>query len=443
MENKNTYSILLDSTIISKNKLKLIRLKNYNNIRVYNSDKFSKIIADKIVFINASTGRINAKFNPHLAKELLDKNCDNWRIDEWQDCNSQEYYFTIDKRAEYKVNFDTGVVSRKLSTNERVCKHCHNIVDKTEIVGAFCENCLTSNDGLAYRYGYHCYRENYTIYEKKINQTKTALFGSEIERDFLYNDWDDEFDSKLKRVLIETVKIIYKDKLKNENVKRKAVFMTDGSLNMNGIEWITFPQSYKAYKQEAETIDEVLNVMKKYEFGNSIKAGNHIHINRKFFGDTPERNYKSKYAAAKIALLLNEYWDEFIAISKRQKTDYTEKPTQTKEDEMFALVEKTLINQHAHSVAVNLEHKDTIEIRIWSGIDTASDLLFYLDITQALAMFVKKKSLESCQKAKLIDIFKYLTDKQEHLIEIKKRLNDKGITKYNNDIENLLKSEEK
>lgn len=171
-KNKNTYKILLDSSIFSNNYLRLIKLKDFNSISIYNSDRFSKLLADKIIFINASTGRISAKFTPHLANELLENRLDNWRVDEWESCKAEDFLFTVDKRAEYKVDFDTGIVSRKLSTNERVCKHCHCIVDKTEIIGAFCENCLTNNNGLAYRYSYHSYRGNYTIYEKKVNDKR-------------------------------------------------------------------------------------------------------------------------------------------------------------------------------------------------------------------------------------------------------------------------------
>lgn len=441
MEQKNNiYKILLDSSIISNNNLKLIQLKDYDTIRRFNSEKFSKIINNKIVFVNTSSGRISSKFNPHIAEELKNNNCDNWRIDEWGYCELTRFSLPVNIRADYKVNFSNGQVIRSLSKNERYCKHCNQIVEKSEIIGAYCENCLTSPNGLAYRFGYHCYHDDYTIYEKKLNQNKTALFGAEIERDYLYNDWDENFDFKLKAALIESVKILYKNKLKNNYVKRKAVFMTDSSLNMSGIEWITFPQSYKAYKQEAHTIDGVLNIMNKYNFGNSTKAGNHIHINRKFFGDTVKKNH-SKIAATKMALLLNEFWNEFTIIAKRNKTEFAEKPKQTKDDEIFDLVEKTIKNQNSHCAAVNLEHKETIEIRIWSGIDTASDLLLYLDLTQALAIFAKKKSFKNCQKAKFVDILKFLTDKTEHLKEIKKRLNKKKISFHNKDIENLLKSE--
>ena len=39
--------------------------------------------------------------------------------------------------------------------------------------------------------------------------------------------------------------------------------MRDGSLVQDGIEWITYPQTYKAYKEDKAVIESTLQVMKK------------------------------------------------------------------------------------------------------------------------------------------------------------------------------------
>ena len=131
------------------------------------------------------------------------------------------------------------------------------------------------------------------------------------------------------------------------------------------------------------------------------------------------------------------FWNEFVAIAKRSNTSYTRKPAHTENDSIFELVEKSIRAENDHSIAINTQHDNTIEFRLWSGIDNGADLLFYLDITQSVATFAKKKSVESCQKCKFIDVLKYLTDKNEHLTEIRKRLNDKGIAKHDRQIEAL------
>ena len=440
-EKKNKFKILIDPEAMAGTSLKFIKLKGYNTLIEHNSERFSTILANKIILVNKDTHRVDAQYNPHIESELLKNNCNNWRIDDLDDCTETRYPISINKRAEYFVDFDNGEFARKLCKNERICKHCGSIVDKSKIVGAYCERCILAKDGLGYRYSYHTFCGPYTIKEKHIDQSKTALFGAEIERDYLLGNYDGDFDDDLYRTMLAAVKTLYRDELKNENVERKAVFMRDSSLTFDGIEWITFPQTYKQYKKQANVIDEVLQIMKKYNFGNSKSVGNHIHINRKFFGDTNDNSDESRFAGAKMALLLNEYWDEFLAIAKRKDINYANKPIQNKQDKLFSLITKTLDTEHHHSVAVNLHHRDTIEIRIWAGIDNSSDLLLFLDLTQALATFAKKKSLESCQKAQFIDILSFLTDKKEHLTEIKKRLNKKSITKYDESINALIEKE--
>jgi len=103
-EKKNTYKVLLDNSITSDHCLTLIKLPSYEEIHRYNSEKFSKILADKIVFISASTSRVDAKFNPHIAKELIENNCNNWRVDRWQ--YLEQKTFSYDEiRSYYEKNF--------------------------------------------------------------------------------------------------------------------------------------------------------------------------------------------------------------------------------------------------------------------------------------------------------------------------------------------------
>ena len=45
----------------------------------------------------------------------------------------------------------------------------------------------------------------------------------------------------------------------------------------------------------------------------------------------------------------------------------------------------------------------------------------YIDIAQALARFAKKKGLETCQRASVADICKYIED-AAHLVTINERL---------------------
>jgi hypothetical protein len=92
-------------------------------------------------------------------------------------------------------------------------------------------------------------------------------------------------------------------------------------------------------------------------------------------------------------------------------------------------------------MSVNLQHRDTIEIRLWSGIDNVQDLLLYLDLTYALAK-TSKKSLTFCQCAKMVDILKNLQDKAEHIPMIVQRLRECGKVTLAKEIETAFATEE-
>lgn len=427
MEDKKIKIVLEANT---QDKYSLIKLLDSEKLARHNTQRFCDIIANNWVLINERTRRIENDKNPHLAEKLAEQNCNNWKVDCLEYCLDQQHSFTTDKTTTYIFDTENGTITRKLDAGECYCKNCGRIIAKTTVVGAYCKKCLTDRDGLAFRYSYHSFRGDYKIYED-IDTTKTAVFGCEIERDYL-GGWNNDFETELQTALIDVVKTMHDKEIKAKKIiKRKNVFMRDGSLNQDGCEWITYPQSYKEYKRNIEKYNLALELLKKQNFGNSAHAGNHIHINRDFFGNAHKLN------ACKLALLFARFWDELKAIAKRNHTDYTQKPTHTETDDLFTLIEKSINSSCDHTTAINTQHAKTIEFRMWSGIDTGADLLLYLDITQSLAMFVKRKNVDYCQKVEFTELFKYLTDKNEHLTEIIKRLNDKGITRHNAKLEAL------
>lgn len=398
---------------------KIIKVKSLEELCKHNTERFAKVIADKIVVQNKYNLRIFGDLNSHIQDVLIEVNCNNWRLDGGDDCYEAIKTLPSGLRS-IVVDLDTGNYYDYIPDGFEKCKHCGRLVKKAYIMGERCDYCITKDNGLGERYGYHDYYDGYKLLDKtKVDTSKTLTFGCEIERDYIGGD---NFSKDLHDALVGAVKEMYtkKELEKDQKSHRKAVFMCDGSLSYDGIEYITFPATYKWYKKNKNTIQRVLEVMRQFGFDNSSSCGNHIHFNRSFFKDKGEG--EDKFAGAKMALLLNEYWEEFKAIAKRDCTDYCEKPRQKKSDSIFTIVDKTNQDEHNHSVAINLQHNDTIECRIWSGIDSADELLFYLDVTQSIAKFVKKYGLEKCQRAKFGELFKFMTDKAEHLPMIKERL---------------------
>ena len=412
-----------------------------------NSEKFSKVIANEVVIVNTSAYRVKAANNPHLAKKLKGAGVDAWRIDggaaAFVECKN---ITRINTRREYIVNIDTLEVKMKLAKTEAICARCHNIVNKTDLHGNFaCTSCLLGNgDGrnetaLAYRYGYHEFSGKYLLTEKP-DEENTLYFGTEIERDYTADRYDNNFRENLESATLAVSDILYNN-FKNANTQRDNVFMYDGSLINGGVEWITYPHTYAHYKKNADKIDAALETFNEFNFAASERTGNHIHINRSYFdGKNARDKDKSRLAAAKIALIFAEHWNAFCAIAQRDinRTGYTEQPTQRKTDNLFTLARKTLENEHEHNTAVNLQHAATIELRIFAGINSAADLLLYLDIASALAKYAKIKSLEKTQRATLADVMHYLTDKKTHLAEIINRLKEKDLAEEAKDLETYL-----
>ena len=417
---KNVFEINFDVQDYSLSNLsRLILAKitdDYNMLTKFNSSRLSKIIKGKWVVINTSNGRVYSQYNPHLL--LVENKCNNYRID-YHTLMMVDSKILFDNTAEYsslEIDFENGTF-KKIEKEGETCCCCGRPLISYLKMGKYCSRCLNN---YTYRFGYHDYGDGYPVYED-VNTEITPVFGCEIERDYEeperyydeeeddYDDYcddgDETFDDNLSSATMTILKTMQGEQLEEGTLRREQVFMTDSSLNRDGLEWITFPHTFEWYVANKDNFDKTLKNISEYGFINTQSAGNHIHINRDYF-TINGRDY-SDFCASKIAILFAKYWEEFKALADRYDTGYTEKPDLEEEDSPFDVISKMSRDKHEHSVAVNLQHSKTVEIRLWSGIESADDLLFYLDNMQALAQYAKKVSLEKVQNAKMSDFMKY------------------------------------
>lgn len=347
--------------------------------------------------------RVSDKLNPHLKTATEQYSCSNYYVDGLLSVAEEITTFNFENRFyQMYVNFKTGEL-REVPLDvddEHRCSMCGDVLNEHSI-GRLCERCIDDLD-LNKFYSYHDYGDGYCIYED-VNARKTPVFGCEIERDF--PDYNDEDRSN---AIADILRIMQDDQFRKGDYRRENVFMHDGSLHSGGLEWITFPHTMQWYLANKDKFNKVIKHLKdKYNYTANAKTGNHIHINRSYFyKDDIEDD--GDFAGAKMACFIHKYWDEFCDIAQRTNTDYTNKPSVTEKDSIFQVVKKTLRDKDDHSVAVNLQHEDTIEIRIWSGIRDADDLILYIDMTQALARLVKTRSLEKVQSAPFETLLKYI-----------------------------------
>ena len=423
--NKFVYKIEFDSIHHQSDIMSYYRLakitSDLDELMKYNSKRFSKVVCGKWVVISLYSGRIYSEYNPHLM--MAENRVNNYKLDNHKNLivDSIELFENDDVYKVLTINFKTGKIT-KHRTKGNVCACCGRPLSPHRSVGLICYDCITQRKNLTYRFSYHDYCDGYPT-PSKVDTTKVPVFGCEIERDYEQpddNDYygygdddedddcrdeDDIFDENLSSAMFETVKIMQEDQFKKGILKRENVFMCDGSLNNDGLEWITFPHTFEWYVKNKDKFDKALENLELYGFKNTSQAGNHIHMNRDFF--TVNGKDYSDFCASKIAILFSKYWESFRAIAKRYDTDYTNKPACKHDDCPADIMYEIMENKDEHSVAVNLQHSKTVEIRLWSGIDNADDLLFYLDNMQALARYVKRVSLERIQTAKITDFMKY------------------------------------
>ena len=394
------------------NQMNLIKVTNCVDdiIRAGNSKRFAEYLAGKWVIVSNYCNRIYNNVNPHIDAGLKFLKCSNWQLDGWRYIADEIKTLTesnhVSKRI-LDINFETGEIIDVLLTDKTRCCMCGEKLENVEHYGRYCTECLTSNGGFAYRFGYHSYNDGYKVLEK-VDTKKTLVFGCEIERDYILsaNKTGAYFGSSLKSAMLDIIRETQGDQLDNGTLRREQVFMSDGSLHQSGLEWITFPHTFDWYVQNKDKLDMALKSIHQRGFKDSQLAGNHIHMNRDFFTNKNGKN-TAMYCASKIAVLFSKYWEGFCAIARRTKTRYAQIPNQKFDDDVFTIVEKTLNQVHKHEASVNLQHSDTIEIRLWSAIRGVDDLLFFLDNMQALARYVKKCGLETIQKAKFTDFMKY------------------------------------
>ena len=176
-------------------------------IRCGNSKKFAEIIAGKWVILCESNNRLYNNLNPHIEELLENVGIVDWRIDDlYRLYTDRKSLYEDSKRewADFSIDFKNGKFKMKKVAGNR-CPICGSMLNTENTVGKYCKNCLITNEGFAYRFGYHRFHEPYTI--PNVDTTKVPIFGCEIERDY-YDDGEycEGFDEDMSNACVEILK---------------------------------------------------------------------------------------------------------------------------------------------------------------------------------------------------------------------------------------------
>ena len=227
------------------------------------------------------------------------------------------------------------------------------------------------------------------------DESSNLYLGIELEISGSSQESDDEKDAK------EIMKAIQKDV---EGSERYVYFKHDGSIN--GFEIVFHPHTIKAYNEY--DWKEIFSTIKKLGYINDDKkAGFHVHISRKYFGDITEQNE----ALAKMVFLMYKFKEEIEPLAGRKDSDYATYSAKAlkraKENDLFGTFRWYCDSCGKYS-AINSQHKDTFEIRIFDGVTDEVRFKDIINFIENLCAIVKCTSITDITKVRLEDFMPFL-----------------------------------
>ena len=233
--------------------------------------------------------------------------------------------------------------------------------------------------------------------EEEANENNLYL-GIELEISGSRKLSDNEEDAR------KILKAIQKD---GEDV---VYFKHDGSIN--GFEIVFQPHTIKAYNQY--NWKKIFSTIKKLGYTNKDKrAGFHVHISRSYFGDTAQQDE----ALAKLVFLMYKFKEEIEPIARRKNSKYATYNTigleTAKRNDFYGTFYWYSKSSEKYS-AINCQHKDTFEIRIFDGVTNEQRLMSIINFIERLCRVVKNTSPIDITKVRVED-FMLLSQSMEEL----------------------------
>lgn len=253
------------------------------------------------------------------------------------------------------------------------------------------------------------------------NKRTTLLLGAEIE----VGGNDDMRDIAIKNLVVKKcIQIMNSSKSDKEDL----IYSThDGTVQ---IELDTMPCSLEFhknkmnYKKMFKYLDEM-----GYKGHDCNTAGLHIHANRDYLGKT---KLQQELVISKILYIIEKFNDN-ICIIARRNNDYSKfVGDRAKEDTALILFDK--YKREGKRAALNLEHKDTIEFRMFKSTLKYETFLLTLEFVKDIIDFAKSVSIEEIENMNWNDLMKtfskdlqqYYTDRYNKAF---KKMIDKDLDK--------------
>lgn len=293
----------------------------------------------------------------------------------------------------------------------------HFLSEEARIIADYNINhgAMKSNKTYIHQYNYMPeYIKHFMDYE---NKRTTLLLGVEIEV-----GWNKpEIDLNNKQSVVKKCIQIMNG---SNSDKEDLIYSThDGTVQ---IEIDTMPCSLEYhrnkmnYKEMFKYLDE-----QGYKGHDCATAGLHIHANRDYLGKT---KMQQDLVISKILYIIEKFNDNICVIGRRN-TDYSQfVGDRCKADTAINLFVK--YDNTGKRAALNLQHKDTIEFRMFKSTLKYETFLLTLEFVKDIIDFAKSINIEEIEKITWNDLMKtFSKELQQYYVDrynnmLKKQLNE-------------------
>jgi len=173
---------------------------------------------------------------------------------------------------------------------------------------------------------------------------------------------------------------------------KNAYCKDDGSLT-SGIEIVTHPCTYEYHLTlpYEELFEKLIKL--NYKSHDTTSCGLHVHFNKNYFG---ENKLIQDLCFAKLLYLFEKFWDKIVLIARRGSSYYATRYGINQNDSLLDLYAKSKNAVNKYKV-INLNNKDTCEIRIFKGTLNYNTFISTLEFVRTIIPIVKDLDIYKIQ----------------------------------------------
>lgn len=195
----------------------------------------------------------------------------------------------------------------------------------------------------------------------------------------------------------------------NSNINKNDTFIyfkRDGSL-ICGVEVVSHAFTWEYFKEKEQQFESILQILSNegYKSHDTRTCGLHVHINRKYFGNTTEEQNEN---IDKMILFFEYFKDEIKTFSRRSNYNYCHFLSDSagisdKKSICNTKKIKELKNNFGRYMTINVENSNTVEIRVFKGTLKKESFFASLEFVFNLARIIKNNDLNGITFSKVVN----------------------------------------